>query len=195
MRDVRHDEEEPTAADRSAARRAAWADQPVTVVSPDPGWASRATTLTHLIAEVLDRWLIAPVEHIGSTAVTGLAAKPIVDLMAGVQLPALEGAADEVLAATGWELVPPELDDRGWRRFFVLPCDARREAHLHLMDPTHPKWADTLAFRDALRRQPLLRRRYAELKHLAADAHRDDREGYTDAKTEFVTAVLRSVGR
>lgn len=145
------------------------------------------------VAHLLAPWLRTDVEHIGSTAVPGLPAKPVIDLMAAVDDPAaVADAAGERLDEAGWALVPPELDRRPWRRFFVKPDDAglRRLAHLHLIRPDEPRWAEQLAFRDRLRADRALAQRYADLKTTLGCQFGDDREGYTEAKAEFIRAAL-----
>lgn len=168
----------------------AWASEPVRIVAPDPGWAVVARELADDVSRRLDPWLNGSVEHVGSTSVMGLAAKPIVDLMAPVRSVTGSDGADEPLAQSAWELVPPELDLRPWRRFYVLAQGTRRMAHLHLVEPTGRRWRETLAFRDVLRVQPALAHEYAELKKSAASSHSEDREAYTAAKTCFVRRVL-----
>ncbi|MGO4425767.1 GrpB family protein, partial [Streptomyces sp. MCAF7] len=82
----------------------------------DPRWAVRARVERERLIELLAPWLVDDVEHIGSTAVPGLAAKPIVDLMACVaDLNIIIAQATENLAADGWYYVPPNLDGRPWR--------------------------------------------------------------------------------
>ncbi len=155
-----------------------WTHEAVHIVDADPTWAATAAVLADQVAPHVD----GPVEHVGSTAVPGLAAKPIVDLMAGVEV--LDGRT-----VPGWHLVPPELDLRPYRRFHVLVSGDRRVAHLHLMRTDAPRWAEQLAFRDALRGDDTLRDAYAALKRrLAATA--SDREAYTEAKGDFVREVL-----
>jgi GrpB-like predicted nucleotidyltransferase (UPF0157 family) len=168
----------------------AWATQPVEMAEPDPRWPSEAAALAVDLADRLAPWLAGSIEHVGSTAVPDLPAKPVLDLMAPVRDLADALEAETALAVDGWVLVPSELDERPWRHLFVLPDGDRRCAHLHLVEPSHPKWAATLRFRDTLRRQPGLAVEYAALKRAAAAAHRHDREAYTDAKSAFVTAVL-----
>lgn len=176
----------------------AWAHEPPEICPFDPGWRDSARAECTRLAAVLGPWLVDGVEHIGSTAVPGLPAKPVVDLMASVRDPdvvAREASAE--LAADGWCAVPPELDGRPWRRFFVKP-DApglRRVAHLHVLAAGHPRWDQQLAFRDALRRDPGLAARYAGLKRRLATRHADDRESYTRAKSDFVAEVLGRTGR
>lgn len=170
----------------------AWATEPVEVVEWDPSWLDRADNL-RLDLQQLEPWLDGQVQHVGSTAVPGLPAKPIVDLMAPVEsLPTLE-AADATLASAQWRLVPPQLDQRPWRRFYVLPDGSRRVAHLHLVERDHGRWQQVLDFRDALRTRPQLKNAYAELKRRLAQQHRDDREAYTAGKADFIQRALRNI--
>src|SRR5580704_6063812 len=173
----------------------AWAYEEPHLYPHDPDWSARGRAERARLAEILAPWLVDGVEHVGSTAVPGLAAKPVIDLMASVSDPdAVVRRAGERLAADGWCYVPPELDQRPWRRFFVKPDAAgqRRVAHLHVIQAGHPRWAEQIAFRDALRRDDQLARDYADLKLRLASEHADDREAYTHGKAAFVAAALRS---
>jgi GrpB-like predicted nucleotidyltransferase (UPF0157 family) len=165
------------------------------VLPHDPRLADRARAERDQLTRLLAPWLVDGVEHVGSTAVPGLAAKPIIDLMAAVTDPDVVVAqAGERLAADGWCYVPPDLDRGGlWRRFFVKPDSSGqwRVAHLHLIRTGHPRWAEQLAFRDALRRDDQLARSYEGLKLTLAAQYAGDREAYTDAKAEFVGDALR----
>jgi GrpB-like predicted nucleotidyltransferase (UPF0157 family) len=172
----------------------AWAYAKPEVRAHDPRLIELASAEQARLVVVLAPWLVDGVEHVGSTAVPGLAAKPVLDLMASVRDPdeAVAGALRR-LAADGWCYVPPELDSGGaWRRFFVKPdADGRhRVAHLHVIRAGHPRWADQLAFRDALRRDDGLARRYEALKRRLAHQHGHDREAYTRGKGAFVAAAL-----
>jgi GrpB-like predicted nucleotidyltransferase (UPF0157 family) len=171
-----------------------WAYAKPEVRAHDPRLTELAATEKARLTVLLTPWLVDGVEHVGSTAVPGLAAKPIIDLMASVRDP--DAVVDEVgeqLWADGWWYVPPELDSGGsWRRFFVKPDQSgqHRYAHLHLIAAGHPRWADQIAFRDALRRDDELAERYADLKQRLAAEHAQDREAYTEAKGEFVRDAL-----
>jgi GrpB-like predicted nucleotidyltransferase (UPF0157 family) len=172
----------------------AWAHEKAQVLPHDPRLADRARTERGRLARLLAPWLVDGVEHVGSTAVPGLAAKPVIDLMASVADPdVLVVQAGEQLAADGWCYVPPELDRRPWRRFFVKPDDSgqRRVAHLHVIRAGHPRWAEQIAFRDALRRDDQLAGSYANLKRRLAAQHAVDREAYSEAKARFVADALR----
>jgi GrpB-like predicted nucleotidyltransferase (UPF0157 family) len=172
-----------------------WAYEKAVVLPYDPRLAERALTERARLATLLAPWLVDGVEHVGSTAVPGLAAKPIIDLMASVTAPdTVVAESGALLAADGWCYVPPDLDSGGhWRRFFVKPDSSgqRRVAHLHIIQAGHQRWADQIAFRDTLRHDDQLARDYAGLKRRLATEHTNDREAYTAAKAEFVAAALR----
>jgi GrpB-like predicted nucleotidyltransferase (UPF0157 family) len=175
-----------------------WAYERAEVRPHDPRLADLAQAERTRLAGLLAPWLVDGVEHVGSTSVPGLAAKPIIDLMASVADPDLVVAqAGGPLAADGWCYVPPDLDRRPWRRFFVKPdaTGQRRIAHLHVIRAGHPRWADQIAFRDALRRDDQLAKRYADLKHRLATEHSGDREAYTNAKAAFVAEALANITR
>lgn len=152
----------------------------------------RAAAESGQLEDLLEPWLVDGIEHVGSTAVPGLAAKPIVDLMASVaDLDTIADQASERLQAAGWAHVPPHLDNRPWRRFYVKPDPSgrRREAHLHVIQAGHQRWTDQLRFRDVLRNDPSLARQYEDLKrHLAGNTQ--NREAYTEGKAAFIATAL-----
>ncbi|MFB9924754.1 GrpB family protein [Amycolatopsis halotolerans] len=172
-----------------------WAYERPEIHPPDPTWASRGSALCAELARLLAPWLaLGKAEHVGSTAVPGLAAKPVLDVMASMRdlSPETVSAVVPVLSADGWCFVPPELDVAApWRRFFVLPdAEGRhRVAHLHLLPEGHPRWQAQLEFRDALRADPGLAAEYASVKRRLAEEV-PDREEYTARKTDFVRRVL-----
>lgn len=173
-----------------AARWPRWATEPVEIVEHDPNWDEQAERERDQLHDLLSPWLVGHIEHIGSTAVAGLAAKPIIDLQAPVQALAAAETIADVLAPHSWHYVPPEFDQRPDRRFFVKVVDGHRAAHLHLLLDGTTRWREQLAFRDALRADPDLITAYAELKTELARLHHTDREAYTAAKQQFVQDVL-----
>lgn len=171
-----------------------WAYERLEVHPHDPRMIEQAEIERARLAELLQPWLVSGVEHVGSTSVPGLAAKPIIDLMAQVRdLDAVVDEAGEQLEADGWHYVPAHLDGRPWRRFFVKtdPSGQRRYAHLHLIEEGHPRWAQQLEFRDALRRDDELADTYANLKRRLTAEHPHDREAYSEAKAAFIIDALR----
>lgn len=165
----------------------AWAYEEISIEPYSPSWPDRAA---ELIAGLRSE-LAGPIEFVGSTSVPGLPAKPIVDLMALIESFDFVDAFAIEVARIGWHYVPPALDGRGYRRFFVHVVDDHRDAHLHLMLPGTSRWEEQLAFRDRLRSSVELRDAYAKLKQQLAVAHGDDREAYSAAKSEFIEAALR----
>jgi GrpB-like predicted nucleotidyltransferase (UPF0157 family) len=157
----------------------------IVVVEYDPEWPAEFERERAAVAAVLGDRAIA-IEHIGSTAVPGLAAKPLIDLMAGLADFEQAPACLELLEAAGHERAL-EGDFPG-RRFLIRPA-----RHLSLTPHEGDYWRDQLAFRNALRADPELARAYGELKAQLAEIH-DDPEDYTRAKTDFVVAALRAVG-
>ncbi|WP_029106212.1 GrpB family protein [Mycobacterium sp. URHD0025] len=168
----------------------AWATEPVSLADADPAWARRGEQERDHLEVLLAPWLIADIEHVGSTSIPGLSAKPIIDLQAPVaDLTDLEPLV-AALKPHSWHYVDPDLDQRPWRRFFVKVTEGRRSAHLHVMTLTTPRWQEQLIFRDALRANPVLVAEYAALKRALASEYAGDREAYSIAKADFVESVL-----
>ena len=130
------------------------------------------------------------IEHVGSTAVPGLAAKPILDLAIGRQPEISAGAYVPVLEAAGYIY----RGDGGLpgREFFRR--GELRTHHLHLVEIGGWHWRRYLGFRDALRADATLREAYATLKRALAAEYPQDREAYIEGKTTFIEMVVRSRG-
>ncbi len=135
------------------------------------------------------------VEHVGSTAVPNLAAKPIIDIMVGIRTLAEAPLVVEPLANIGYEYVPEYEVTMPERRYFHKGPEMARTHHLHMVEPTSEFWKRQLAFRDYLRAHPDAAEEYARLKRGLAVQYQWDRNAYTDAKTEFVQAVLSKARR
>jgi len=156
----------------------------------DPAWPEQFRVQASRLTELLDPWLATPVEHIGSTSVPGLPAKPVLDMMAGVDDLHSAEEAIPVLTSHGYvhaQHRPATL----W--FHKDRAGSVPEQNLHLTEPGSSLWRERLAFRDALRADPVLARQYEELKEqLAADS--GDIGVYTAGKREFVVQVLARSG-
>lgn len=169
------------------------ADQAVYLVDHDPAWREQFVAQRDTLVRLLQPWLAAEPEHVGSTAVPGLRAKPVVDIAVPVVSLADAAAAVPVLEADGW-LFWPDDPNRSYRLWFLRPTPAARTHHLYLMQHDQPELRRVLLFRDALRGDARVRDRYAALKERLAEQHRADREAYTDAKSAFVRSVLEAAG-
>ncbi|HOB94684.1 MAG TPA: GrpB family protein [Aquabacterium sp.] len=163
------------------------ADDPIVLAPPDPRWAALFAAERDAIAAALAPWLAGAPEHIGSTAVPGLPAKPVIDIMAPVVSLDASRAAIAAAASLQYAYVAYQADRMHW---FCKPGPVNRTHHLHLVPVGSALWRERLAFRDALRADTALRDAYADLKRRLAAAHPQDREAYTDAKGPFVAAVL-----
>jgi GrpB-like predicted nucleotidyltransferase (UPF0157 family) len=158
----------------------------IRVVPYDPEWPRRFEAERVRLERVLEPWLEGGIHHIGATSVPRLAAKPIVDMMAGVRNFEEARAAYEPLLAEGWQHTPHR---PGIAHHFSKPARG-----LHLTEPGSDLWHERLAFRDALQADPELVAEYASLKLRLAEKHPDDIASYTAGKREFVGRVLASAG-
>jgi GrpB-like predicted nucleotidyltransferase (UPF0157 family) len=175
----------PSADRRSAAAgdlaRAGGRDAPVEIVEYDPAWPAAYATERERLAPLLARGV--ELHHIGSTAVPGLAAKPVIDMLALVD--DLDAPIAALVQRGGYQYPPAFNATLTHRRFLCYPTAAHRTHHLHLVD--EPGELDRyLRFRDRLRTDRALADEYARLKRALAERHRTDREAYTEAKSEFV---------
>jgi GrpB-like predicted nucleotidyltransferase (UPF0157 family) len=162
-------------------------EEPIQIVPHDPAWAVAFESERVALDEAIGPWVVGGIHHVGSTAVPGLDAKPIVDILVGVG--DLEGSREcfEPLAGLEYLYAPYRSDEMHW---FCKPHPERRTHHLHLAPVTGRRYADELAFRDRLRADPETAERYAKLKRALADRFPEDREAYTEAKTDFIRGVL-----
>lgn len=129
------------------------------------------------------------IEHIGSTAVPGLMAKPVIDMLAGVESMVMARSLSAVLREAGYATSAEFNATLGDRQWFMRWIDGHRTHHLHVVVHRGPAWRERLRFRDALRADPVLAARYAALKAELAVRHPADREAYTQAKAAFVHAA------
>ena len=159
----------------------------VVVVPYDPTWPAQFLQERALLEDLLAAWLVGPIEHIGSTAIPGMLAKPVIDLMAPVGDLDTSRPAIAVVEAAGYAYFPYRAESMHW---FCKPSAAFRTHHLHLVPRSSRLWREGLAFRDQLRADPLLTAEYAALKVRLARQHPRDREAYTDGKAPFVRRVL-----
>jgi GrpB-like predicted nucleotidyltransferase (UPF0157 family) len=163
-------------------------EAPVEIEPYNDTWPRTFLAERTLLIQVLRPWLSGPIEHVGSTAVPGLAAKPIIDIMAAVNDLETSRPALEKLREIGYCYAPYRADVMHW---LCKPSPELRTHHLHLVPFESPLWFERLAFRDLLAANPVLANEYAALKYHLAGAHRHDRERYTEAKGPFIEGVLR----
>jgi GrpB-like predicted nucleotidyltransferase (UPF0157 family) len=162
---------------------------PVRIVPYSASWPARFDAEREALEAAIGGWATGGIHHIGSTAVPGLDAKPIIDILVGVDDLATSRACLPLLQELQYQYSPYLAEEMHW---FCKPDPARRTHHLHLVPRDSPRFADELAFRDLLRSNPDLAERYAALKHRLAARHSLDRDAYTDAKSDFIREALLS---
>ena len=167
----------------------------------DPGWAESFRREKAHLEACLPRELIVRIEHFGSTAVPGLAAKPIVDLLVEVSdLAAVREHVPPVLEAQGYDYfwrpsfgddVPP------FYAWFIKrdPGTGVRTHHIHMVEAGFVEHWDRLLFRDYLAEHPQVAQEYQRLKLHLASAYPHDRVAYTKGKTEFIVRVTEDAKR
>jgi GrpB-like predicted nucleotidyltransferase (UPF0157 family) len=158
----------------------------ITLAPYDPDWPAQFLLARQELVGLLDpQWLTA-VEHVGSTAVPGLAAKPIIDILAGV--PSLESIAaeEQSIRTLGYE---PWFGAKGRVSYERRNSQSQPTHHLHLVIHDGSQWRDQLTFRDFLRASADEREAYESLKRNLAATYTDTRI-YSEAKSSFVRSVL-----
>jgi GrpB-like predicted nucleotidyltransferase (UPF0157 family)/GNAT superfamily N-acetyltransferase len=165
----------------------ALADEPILLVPYDPAWPGAFEKERSALEAAIGAWATGGVHHVGSTAVPGLEAKPIVDILVGVESLESAKALFEPLAQLEYLYAPYRSEEMHW---FCKPGPALRTHHLHLAPAGGRRYAEELAFRDRLRADPHTARAYAELKRDLAARFGNDRDGYTEAKSDFIRAAL-----
>jgi GrpB-like predicted nucleotidyltransferase (UPF0157 family) len=150
----------------------------------DPRWADLFEMEASLISEAL-AGVTFEIDHIGSTAVPGLKAKPILDI-------ALCSTEESRIAAALVELGYIDRGIRSGRLFTRLRDDDVRTHNLHFYQPDDPAYADQVMFRNALRSDAKLRAQYLALKRNLVENLGDRGRGqYADGKTDFIKSVLK----
>ncbi len=135
---------------------------------------------------------VVDIDHIGSTAVPGLSAKPIIDIMAGLRGPSDAEACLPPLGELGYDDVTPEPEEDDW--YYCLGRSIHSiGVHLHLVKAGSQFQERHILFRDCLRTSQEDAWRYQVLKERLAFEYRDMREEYANAKTEFIDSIIKEV--
>jgi GrpB-like predicted nucleotidyltransferase (UPF0157 family) len=170
----------------------------VEIAPYDPSWPERFREEQEHLRGCLPAELLGRIEHFGSTAVPGLAAKPIIDVL--VEVTDLEAARERIvpiLEAQGYDYFwrPTGSPGDGWPWYAWLikrNVAGERTHHLHMVEPDFPHWG-RLAFRDHLIAHPEIAWDYERLKIQLAAAHPDDREAYTMGKSQFIADIVQRI--
>ncbi len=176
--------------------------KPIVIADYDPAWPRMFDNERALIYVTCGRDAFMTIEHMGSTAVPGLAAKPIIDIMPGLRSLGDAAALIPKLASIGYAYVPefelPSDIDEGmpFRRYFRKDTEGQRSHHMHMVEYGSDFWREHLLFRNWLKVAHDDRDAYARMKRaVAADfnavltATSDMNVGYTDRKSELIAAI------
>ena len=179
---------------RHAKRIAALMKEKVAVVPYDPEWPARYAELEVRLKKLLPKNLVQRTAHIGSTAVPGLSAKPIIDVQVEVNdMAEVIERVVPMMEEVGYEFIwRPSIgeSDPFYAWFIGRNVQGERTEHIHIVAPDHIS-AERIIFRDLLRRHPEEAAAYEVLKTALAKKYVRDREAYTKGKTEFIQATLR----
>ena len=166
---------------------------PVVIVPYDSTWPQQFEQERLVLARVF-AGASAVIEHVGSTAVPGLGAKPILDIMIGA--PRLQEFESRIarLAALGYEYVQEFEVEMPERRYLRRRTMGRRSHQLHGVVQGGSFWVRHLAFRDYLRTHPEVANEYFLLKQELANQHRMDPVAYAEAKSDFIQSIEAKAG-
>lgn len=159
----------------------------IVVVPYNPRWSDMFQQEANKIIAVFGQECIA-IHHIGSTAIPGMSAKPIIDIMPVVRNIEKVDLFNPVMRQLGYE--PKGENSIPGRRYFVKGGDEHRTHHVHTYEPGHPEVIRHLSFRDYLSAYPEEAQRYARLKQTLAHQHPHDIFGYMAGKDSFIKKTI-----
>lgn len=159
----------------------------VTLLKYNNNWPHEFESEKLFLIEKIGEWLVGSIEHVGSTAVPNLMAKPVIDIMFGVKSLEQSKAAIDILVSNGYCYSSYKGDLMHW---FCKPSASHRTHHLHLIPFGGGLWKERVQFRDILGSNTTIAIEYQELKLKLAAEHGNDRELYAVEKWPFINKVL-----
>ena len=163
---------------------------PITISDYDPTWPTQFEQERTRLHTALGS-IVTTIEHVGSTAVPGLAAKPIIDMLVGVRsLSEARARSTEALGGLGYTYMH---EYEAWlpgEMLFRKGPPGPWTHHAHLMEPSSPRWEELMSVREYLRAHHDVATAYGELKKALALVFQDDIAGFRDAKRPFLQAVM-----
>ena len=150
-------------------------------------WAEYFRTEKELLLKIIGEKVL-DIRHIGSTSIAGMPAKPILDILVGLQnLAAVESFVKD-LKRIGYQ--DKGNGDEPGRRYFVKGPEEKRTHHLNFCELNGSFWTSHILFRDYLEMHPDAAKQYAALKLALADRFPNDRQSYTSGKEQFVRSIV-----
>lgn len=176
-------------------RIAAAIREEIKIVPYNPEWPKLFEDEAESLRSKLPASLIMRIEHFGSTAVPGLAAKPVIDIL--VEVKSLDETQSEIaplLEAEGYDYFWRTDVSPAYAWFIKRNAEGKRTHHIHMVEADSKLW-DRLYFRDYLKEFSDEARHYAELKRSLSEKYPNDRIKYTEGKTEFIISVTERAKR
>lgn len=167
----------------------------VFIVPYDPEWPNLFSSEEKFLRSKLPKSLVVRVEHFGSTAVAGLAAKPVIDIL--VEVSSLKETRKQIvpiLEAEGYDYFWRTDTSPAYAWFIKRDSEGKRTHHIHMVEADSNLW-ERLYFRDYLREFPDEAGHYAELKQSLSKKYPNDRAAYTKGKTEFIASMTEKARR
>ncbi len=165
----------------------------IDIVPFNPAWSELAKTEIKKIKSLFPDGVIVDIQHIGSTAIPELSAKPIIDIQIAVHsLPVAKIIMVPLLQKLSYEYWADNPDKT--RMFFAKgmpPYGKKRTYHIHIVEFDSHLWRDKIVFRNYLRKHPKKAKKYEILKNELAQKHKYEREKYTDEKAAFIKNILK----
>ena len=165
----------------------------VKLVPHNPKWSELFEQEKQLLKNTFGSTIIA-IEHIGSTAIPGIPAKPIIDMNIGVGSLEIARGMKEKFEKLGYVHRPFVLghtkEELKWQELYVKGPEAKRTHHAHVTVYDNNYWKNDLLFRDYIRNNPVRAKQYAKLKKELAEKYADDRGTYTKNKEQFINDTL-----
>jgi len=161
----------------------------VQVFAYHPAWYDLFEQERRILQQCIGH-LVLDIQHVGSTAVPGLDAKPIIDIAVAIASVAVIPQCRQPLCSLGYIDRGDGGRDGGYLFVKESAPDVRTH-HLHLVAIDDPQWGNYLRFRDMLSADEILRTRYATLKKALQEKFSQDRKAYTAAKQEFIRSILQ----
>lgn len=169
-----------------------WQLFPIQLTEHQDRWADDYAQEAEFLRRALPRDAVAGLHHIGSTAIRGIWAKPIVDILLEVAPPHSLSEIRDMLTGLGYRQMSEDGNRISLNKGYTESGFAERVFHLHLRLPGD---CDELYFRDYMNARPALAKEYEALKLSLWKRYEHDRDGYTDAKTEFITKHTQDAKR
>jgi GrpB-like predicted nucleotidyltransferase (UPF0157 family) len=167
----------------------------ISIAPYDPEWPNLYESEAVSLRGKLPRSVVIKIEHFGSTAVPGLAAKPVIDVL--VQVSSSEETKEQVvpiLEAEGYDYFWRTDVSPAYAWFIKRDAGGRRTHHIHMVEAESKLW-ERLYFRDYLREFPEETKRYEELKQFLSEKYPNDRVAYTEGKAEYIIAITERAKR